>query len=581
MPGLLDPRYWADGAASQLAGFNRGLLNTADTLIGNPLAGLLNTATDSNIQRGPMLRMAQEYGIAQGTGGAGEMLGNTVSGMIPIAGDIAGAKGDFDSYMAGKMPGWAVPLALAGLLPLVPPAARYIKDKLPHGIPPSPVAGGPASQRGMIGDISHNDYQVPLPELGADGMPVVMPGRVPQIRQLGVKEAAKTDPSDPLMVEFDDWLKTPGAAEAAQRVAADPTVNTGRSRQPGAVLNKAADQFASNAAFLHRAEDPAQVALGAQWYPGANRVAQGLSNKYGMPIENSSFGIASLSPQKEWNLNVDAAMRQAYITNKMADMRMTPDMKQYIDSASAPPSVRARKQAIWDKKLNEIEDPNDRAAFMLAMDRAHFPETFAARDLKGDVIGPMRTNEGATQSYVPNTLPQIANSHAAFTAADFDVAQGALGNYPKVRSFGGNIVDPSDPRMATIDTHAVAANMLQPMGGKAPQVLQAFGNGYTPNAAAKAGLRHEPWMSPITTTDSRGYSGTQPLHQEALTRAASEFGILPRAEQSIVWDYGRRTMDGKKTDKNKALARAIWEEHVKGKRSLESAQNAVLSLFRE
>ena len=150
MPGLLDPRYWADGAASQLAGLNRGLLNTADTLIGNPLAGLLNTATDSNIQSGPMLRMAQEYGIAQGTGGAGEMLGNTLSGMIPIAGDIAGAKGDFDSYMAGKMPWWAVPLAFAGLLPFVPPAARYIKDKLPHGIPPSPggMAGG--RQRGAL-----------------------------------------------------------------------------------------------------------------------------------------------------------------------------------------------------------------------------------------------------------------------------------------------------------------------------------------------------------------------------------------------------------------------------------------------
>ena len=134
---------------AELAGLNRGLLTTADTLVGNPLAGLLNTAMSSDIQRGPILRYAQNLGVGQGSGGLGQLVGEMGSEMMPIAGDIAGAKKDWDAWNAGNLPGWAVPLAIAGLLPLVPPAARYLGRALPD------MAGTPAAfgrdQRGMVG----------------------------------------------------------------------------------------------------------------------------------------------------------------------------------------------------------------------------------------------------------------------------------------------------------------------------------------------------------------------------------------------------------------------------------------------
>ena len=133
---------------AELAGLNRGLLTTADTLVGNPLAGLLNTTMSSDIQRGPILRYAQDLGIGQGQGGFGQLVGEMGSEMLPVAGDIAGAKKDWDAWHAGNLPGWAVPLAIAGLLPLVPPAARYIGRALPD-MAGTPTAFG-RDQRGMI-----------------------------------------------------------------------------------------------------------------------------------------------------------------------------------------------------------------------------------------------------------------------------------------------------------------------------------------------------------------------------------------------------------------------------------------------
>ena len=43
-------------------------------------------------------------------------------------------------------------------------------------------------------------------------------------------------------------------------------------------------------------------------------------------------------------------------------------------------------------------------------------------------------------------------------------------NEHKVRSFQGNILDPTNPFLLTVDTHSIGAVWLEPMGSKSPEV---------------------------------------------------------------------------------------------------------------
>jgi hypothetical protein len=93
-----------------------------------------------------------------------------------------------------------------------------------------------------------------------------------------------------------------------------------------------------------------------------------------------------------------------------------------------------------------------------------------------------------------------------------------LGNKHKVRNFYNNIVAPNSPYGdATIDTHAVAAGLLMPLGASATEVDHNFGTG-------------------MPGAPTSGITGAYHMYLEAYRRAAKELGIQPRQMQSITWE---------------------------------------------
>lgn len=93
-----------------------------------------------------------------------------------------------------------------------------------------------------------------------------------------------------------------------------------------------------------------------------------------------------------------------------------------------------------------------------------------------------------------------------------------LGTEHKVRNFYNNIVAPNSPLGdVTIDTHAVAAGLLLPMGASGIPVKHNFGSG-------------------ISGSRAKGISGIYHAYLAAYRKAAADVGIQPRQMQSITWE---------------------------------------------
>ena len=521
--------------------------------------------------------------------GGGEQAQRMLGELLQPVAEAEEALGNFGYDLAGPAGGTiakTLPTAIAAGLPFVPKGAMtnaaraMVPSEMPQvkGFWGDLLAPGLA-QKNIAGDVPYGDYQVPLKPLNPnDGTPMVVSGQTPEIRQPGQKERAQLA-GDDMSVRYDQWKKTPAADDVAQKLRQDPTVKTTRLRNTESILDAARDQFANNLEFVRGQADPAMANRYLQWYPGANRIAQGLSDAYGMPLENAAFGIAAYSPKTAWDVNVEQALRTAHILHNQKGIPMTDDMKLAFQQGLLPGKVMERQANIWDKRLDDLQDPRDIAAWVSAMDKGHYPATYGGRNIEGSVTGAMMTPTGRIDPYTQNTISASSNAIRAFQAPNFDAAQAALGGAPKVRSFGANIVDPYDPRFATIDTHQVAGSYLLPLGANSGQARQAFGGGITPGAAAKEGLDYLPYLDTITKRDSLGYSGTQPLHQAAVEEAARRAGTIPRGEQSVTWTIGRERMDGKKTAANKQAAKDIWTDFAKGRISQEEAQRRVWALF--
>ena len=317
-----------------------------------------------------------------------------------------------------------------------------------------------------------------------------------------------------------------------------------------------------------------------QWYVGGNRIAHRFAKKYGITPEQAAAVIAALSPQKDWFQNVSLAERimDAVIDNStfVWDDKMTNVLKYRTwgkNMAAAigitPEELAAtfEGQNIRDVYRTSQDPAYDMAVFARAWDEAHLPQ-------KARIITPEGVfTRDYDKSKKEKEIALRAQSFSAITKAieilavkDVATISTLIGANHKVRSFYNNIIAPFAGEDVTIDTHAVAAALMRPLGSAELEVAHNFGG-------TKKGQKG--------TANSKltGLYGTYALYAEAYRRAAKDAEILPREMQSITWEAVRGMFrPEQKTKENKAEASRIWDKVAKGEINVKQAREEVSKL---
>lgn len=305
------------------------------------------------------------------------------------------------------------------------------------------------------------------------------------------------------------------------------------------------------------------------WYDGANRMASEKARHYGRPIENVAGVYASLSPRKDWFQNIELGNRVMDILSTKSREPWSTEMDGWAARKYTTAAQQALLAKIAGKRLEEISDPFEKAAWIRAYDEAHNKLEYNAYSPEGDALHKATNKDGVT----PTTLTWqsndfIADALKSFDAADIRTISDAMGRQHKVRSFYNNIVDPMSPAGdVTMDTHAVAAAVLQPHAAK--DVAVAHNLGSTPHK--DLGVRG------AARVGATGSSGTYGINAEAYRRAAAARGVSPREMQSITWEAVRGLFDNKSA-KMKRDVDAIWREYTEGTIEQDEAQRRVLEL---
>jgi len=221
--------------------------------------------------------------------------------------------------------------------------------------------------------------------------------------------------------------------------------------------------------------------------------------------------------------------------------------------------------------LSELNDPDARALWVRAYDQANNPRSYPSVTPEGDFGESPLTDAGDPRSITWGSFGEIRKALAALDADDPRAISANLGGNHKVRSFYNNIISPmSAAGDTTIDTHAIAAAHLRPLGASSPMVSAGLGTGG--GASSHAG------------TGSQGLYG---LYHEAYRRAAERINagrqgrapLLPRQVQSITWEAVRGLFSPEmKRDKAFVAANlAIWNRFRAGRITAEQARAELLA----
>jgi len=304
------------------------------------------------------------------------------------------------------------------------------------------------------------------------------------------------------------------------------------------------------------------------WYVGANRLATEATGRYGTSIESASGVYAALSPQKDWFMNVALGDTLMDIISSKSDAPWSREMASKARSIYTSPAQRSLLAKVEGRSLAELVNPLERAAWIRLFDETYSNRAYniiTPEGTRGEVV---TTKYGNPATYMWSSNAMIANAVKAFDHQDFHEISRAMGMQHKVRNFYNNIVDPNaQSGDVTMDTHAVAAALLQPFSGN--DIAVAHNLGSTPKK--KYGARG-PANSDIT-----GMKGTYPFNAEAYRRAAQSRGVLPREMQSITWEAIRGLFNNKSA-KVRDAANSVWLKYKNGMMEQEEAQAKILKI---
>jgi hypothetical protein len=309
------------------------------------------------------------------------------------------------------------------------------------------------------------------------------------------------------------------------------------------------------------------VIRSTHWYDGARLLAEGVRDNYRLTIEQSSAIIAVFSPMKDWFQNVAMGQRFADVmanhkNKKITKAKMGGAMREMLDAAEDDKAIRKAFKQIEGRSISQLLKDKSKEGRKLAAVATRLMSTHV-HGLTHDVLSPegeslgIRKNiDGTNKKLVWQSYTFIEKAISIYEDGSAKNISKVLGTEHKIRNFYNNIVAPTSPfGDATVDTHAVNAAVLYPMGNKGYLVGLNFGQ------AGVAG---------------GGNSGLYWLFHEALREAAAERGVMPRQMQSITWEAIRGLFtDVRKRDKNFVAAiTKIWENS----KNADSARTQIIGL---
>ncbi len=292
-------------------------------------------------------------------------------------------------------------------------------------------------------------------------------------------------------------------------------------------------QFKDNLVALHNAFPAEYRTRATQWYDGARKIVDRAAEQTGLTSEQVAGVMAALSPLKDWFQNVQMGLNLVDVAVNDSDNVFT--SAQYEDAInivleqSADNTVKNQRKKLFKllegKTIRELFNEGTEESKQLAAWAARIISTqkhgfyHDVLSPEGNSLGIRRNKDGSPKTMVWQSIPFIVKSLDIVYDGSVQNISNQLGKKHKIRNFYNNIIAPNNPYGdATIDTHAVNATTLFPMGGSGYQADLNFG---------KAGV------------GGGGVSGTYWLHLEAYKQAAKEVGIQPRQMQSITWEAVR------------------------------------------
>lgn len=421
-----------------------------------------------------------------------------------------------------------------------------------------PVAGEKAAP-----DLSKSEISTRRPT-AVSANPANNPSRTVNLAALSDAAPSRTTAGGKRVMGLEEKLARTVATEPYSGVSYSPE----DLKDPKRVIDKFVGHVSDNLEWMYNQVPPEIRNQTKEWYPSANKVLGKFAKQYDFTSEQTAGVTAALSPQNPWDNNVGLAKRMMETYRTRQNFDFSPEMEKKIaDLKKVPTQTKAFKGLMRDivgKKLSEIKDADpdvqaaQRALWIRLYDEAH-----------NSGVNDMYSPSGEMTGHSPDTRSWIGLDHMAKAVKMMDDGSvqnihDTMGQGHKIRNFYNNLINPNSKNgHVTIDTHAVAAGLLNPLGAKDTQAAHNFG-GSTPGI-------------PTPGKDAAsGIGGTYPLYAEAYQRTAKKLGILPRELQSIVWEGVKSLMgDEKKTPQLKKAVREIWQDVQEGHLTADQARDRI------
>lgn len=442
-----------------------------------------------------------------------------------------------------------------------------------------------AKQQGLLGRIVEQQLSVPREQGGVE-----MPTRIPVSKKSG-EYASK----DVLIIGLNSIAENPKMLDAvinkmtaAKNKKGEKIYHglTGLNLVEGDAIGSARqimDRMVDNLLWLHDKMPQIQRDRARLWYDGANKLINKWSEQYNTDPQAVAGVIAVLSPQKDWYQNAEMARKVLEAYKNRSSLKWNPKMDEFLSSKDAlveedesealkdegasiediiAKEERIKKssskfykavQKIRGKDFDELTSTYEKAVWLRAHDQVTSDRSFRILLPEGEfgdiAIIESGKNKGQRMKMAWQSYAAIEKAIDIMENASYENISDKLGTKHKVRNFYNNMLFPNSKNgHVTIDTHAVAAALLQPLSSSDVEVNDNFGG---------------------ISSASTGSQGTYGLIAEAYRKAAAKRGLLAREMQSITWEAVRGLFEAKfkKQGSNKKAINDIWNKLAKGKKS--------------